>query len=171
MITAGALHASLGIVGVTQLLRDSPASFTALRWCGAAVLGGWGMAMLWGSFRPTASNTAADTSGATSGAAGPRQRGVHPYWQGLLCTGTNPKVGLFLLAFLPQFVPAGTEPGSALIFLATVYLSLGVVWLATLVELVHRVRGRLARPRALRGVQRITAVVFIGFALRTALVA
>lgn len=160
MITAGTAYATLGAVGITQILAHHPGYLTVLRWLGTIVLLAWGAAMLW------------DTARAPHPAGPVREpppRRAAPYWQGLLCTGSNPKVGLFLLAFLPQFVPRDVSPGPAITLLAVVYLSLGLLWLVTLTELVYRVRGWLKRPRLLCRIQAATALLFICFAVRAAL--
>ncbi|MGW7412384.1 LysE family translocator [Streptomyces sp. NPDC054863] len=88
---------------------------------------------------------------------------------GLLCTGSNPKVGIFLMAFLPQFVPSGMEPTAGLALLACCYLALGLAWLLVWMKLVHRLSGHLDSPAARRVISGLTAVVFATFALRLAL--
>ncbi|WDZ83715.1 LysE family translocator [Micromonospora cathayae] len=160
ILTAGTLHATLAVVGVAELLDRHPEQLTALRWAGALGLFGWGAVILVASVRTRA-------AAPTTAPARPR---LHPYWQGVLCTGTNPKVGVFLLAFLPQFVPAGVPPDRAMTVLAAVYLSLAAVWLVTLTETTHRLRRRVDRPGLLRAVELVTGVLFMGFAVRMALV-
>jgi threonine/homoserine/homoserine lactone efflux protein len=161
ILTAGALHATLAIVGVAELLRRYPEQLTALRWAGALGLFCWGAVILAVSSRPRSTRPA---SGA--GSTPPK---VHPYWQGALCTGTNPKVGIFLLAFLPQFVPAGVSVGRAMAVLAAVYLAMAAAWLVTLTEAAHRLRRRVDRPGVFRVVERVTGVLFMFFAVRMAL--
>src|SRR5262245_43250884 len=89
MISAGCGHALLSITGVS-LLDAKPMLFTTLRFIGAALLVGWALWSLRESFRPPPPPTDA-----------PPWRG-RAYLVGFLSTATNPKVGLFLLAFLPQ---------------------------------------------------------------------
>ncbi|MFC8849476.1 MULTISPECIES: LysE family translocator [unclassified Micromonospora] len=162
ILTAGTLHATLAVVGVAELLDRHPGQLTTLRWAGALGLFCWGAVILAASVR-------ARPAGSTTGAVPTRPK-VHPYWQGVLCTGTNPKVGVFLLAFLPQFVPAGVPPGRAMTVLAAVHLSLAAVWLVTLAEAAHRLRASVDRPGVQRAVALMTGVLFMGFAVRMALV-
>ncbi|WP_329008748.1 LysE family translocator [Micromonospora rifamycinica] len=161
ILTAGALHATLAIVGVAGLLDRHPGQLTALRWTGALGLFCWGAVIL----TTTARTRPASPAGGTT----PPRSTVHPYWQGVLCTGTNPKVGIFLLAFLPQFVPVDAPPGRAMALLAAVHLALAAVWLAALTETAYRLRRRVDRPGVLRMVELATGVLFMGFAVRMAL--
>lgn len=156
MISAGVLQAGLGFAGLAVLLRTHPDLFTALRWAGAGVLLGWGLLALRSASRPVAPH-------AVSLPDLPPRRA---YLQGLVCTGSNPKVGLFLMAFLPQFVPVDMAPGPAFTLLATVYLGMGLLWLLVWITVVHRVSRYVLVPRVLRLADFLIATVFIGFAVR-----
>ncbi|WP_185993878.1 LysE family translocator [Streptomyces benahoarensis] len=98
------------------------------------------------------------------------------FWTGMLCTGGNPKVGLFLLAYLPQFVPPGAPWALSMGVLTGVYLALAALWLTCVISAVHLLHG-LARSRrraprvpgrGLRLVDGVVGVVFISFAIRLA---
>jgi threonine/homoserine/homoserine lactone efflux protein len=177
MITAGAGYAGLALSGVSFVLRTQPEAFAALRWCGALVMVAWGGRALYRAFRHRGiRGIRLDEPAATSApGASPRRW----YLMGLLCTGSNPKVGLFLLAYLPQFVPPHASVTATMALLAAVYLSLVAVWLSFLIVAVHLLRGRLAArqgrgrsdgvPRALRLWEGVLGLVFISFAIRLGL--
>ncbi|MFJ6758315.1 LysE family translocator [Streptomyces sp. NPDC091273] len=179
MITAGAAQAGLGAAGLAALLAASPELFAAFRWAGALVLLGWAALALRRFSRPAGAEApgvqipAAQVPAAgaaavrAAGATGPSDR--QAFVQGLLCTGSNPKVGIFLMAFLPQFVPAGMAPEAGVPLLAACYLALGLIWLLTWMRLVHRLARHLRSPRTLRIADGLTAVVFGVFAVRLAL--
>ncbi|MFD7784427.1 LysE family translocator [Streptomyces nojiriensis] len=188
MITAGAVQAGLGAAGLAALLAASPGLFAAFRWAGAVVLLGWAVLALRratgraGAPAPAPQATVTVTvpahatgephagpppPGRGAGDAGPSVR--QAFGQGLLCTGSNPKVGIFLMAFLPQFVPAGMAPEIGVPLLAACYLALGLLWLLTWMRLVHRLAPHLRSPRVLRITDGLTAVVFGLFAVRLAL--
>lgn len=188
MITAGAVQAGLGAAGLAALLAASPGLFAAFRWAGAVVLLGWAVLAVRratgraGAEAPAPSPQAAVAvpahatgeppagpapSGRAAGHAGPSVR--QAFGQGLLCTGSNPKVGIFLMAFLPQFVPAGMAPEAGVPLLAACYLALGLLWLLTWMRLVHRLAPHLRSPRVLRIADSLTAAVFGLFAVRLAL--
>ncbi|MFJ3724533.1 LysE family translocator [Streptomyces sp. NPDC090045] len=171
MITAGAAQAGLGAAGLAALLAASPELFAAFRWAGALVLLGWAVLALRRFSRPAGADAGAPAAGAAAvraaGPAGPSDR--QAFVQGLLCTGSNPKVGIFLMAFLPQFVPTGMAPEAGVPLLAACYLALGLIWLLTWMRLVHRLARHLRSPRTLRIADGLTAVVFGVFAVRLAL--
>jgi threonine/homoserine/homoserine lactone efflux protein len=161
MVTAGALQIILGAIGLASLLRGRPDIFAAVRWTGAGVLLLWAGVAAWSALRPAAPRTAAQVS--------PHSRSC--FAQGFLCTGSNPKVGIFLMAFLPQFVPAGTSPVTGVAILAAAYLSMCLVWLSAWTRLAHQFAARyLHSARATRVAQAVTAVVLTVFAVRMAVV-
>ncbi|MEV0374543.1 LysE family translocator [Streptomyces sp. NPDC050636] len=173
MLTAGAAHAALAISGVSLVLAGKPELFTAVRWCGAAVMLLWGIRALRAALRPQGPHPS-DKPGEDSGQ--PTPVSLRRCWlQGLLCTGTNPKVGLFLLAFLPQFVPPGEPPARTMAVLAIIHLSLAALWLAFLSGAVHLLRRWVAARRPdvgagmARVVEAVVGTVFIGFAVRLGL--
>ncbi|UQA97267.1 LysE family translocator [Streptomyces halobius] len=172
MLTAGALHATLAISGVSLVLAGRPELFTAVRWCGAAVMLLWGIRALRAALRPDCPSPREPGQDARQ----PAPTSLRRCWlQGLLCTGSNPKVGLFLLAFLPQFVPPGDPPARTMAVLAAVHLSLAALWLAFLSGAVHLLRRWVAarRPHAGAGmgrvVEAVVGTVFIAFAVRLGL--
>ncbi len=155
MITAGAAQASLGAAGLAALLAINPALYAAFRWAGAAVLLGWAAIAMRSAMRP------AEPDAVLSAPSSRRA-----FVQGLLCTGSNPKVGVFLMAFLPQFVPAGMNPAIGVTRLAAVYLALGLAWLFVWMNLICWL-GRFVRvPTTTRIAHGSIAVVFGFFAIR-----
>jgi threonine/homoserine/homoserine lactone efflux protein len=162
MITAGAVQAMLGAAGLAVLFSTRPGVFTAFRWAGATVLLGWAILALRSALR--SSNGDLSTVSTHERVAEPHEHagrspaGLRPaFAQGLLCTGANPKVGFFLMAFLPQFVPRGMDPAAGMAILAACYLALGLIWLMVWIRLggqagpVHALRaGHVYRPWAHR---------------------
>ncbi len=159
MISAGAAQAALGAAGLAWLLSANPALFTAFRVTGAAVLFGWAMVVLRSALRPAAPD-------ASPPEPPPARRA---FLQGFFCTGANPKVGVFLMAFLPQFVPRGADPASGVAQLAAVYLAIGLCWLLAWITLVHRFGGFVRAPLATRAADGLIAAVFSFFAVRLVL--
>ncbi|MEU9885965.1 LysE family translocator [Sphaerisporangium sp. NPDC051011] len=174
MITAGAVQLAVGTMGLAALLAAEPSLFTALRWTGAAVLAVMAALALRSALRPPRPRDPQDAHDLQA-AHGPRdpsgQGGVHgrAFLQGLLCTGTNPKVGVFLMAFLPQFVPPGVDPVRGVPVLGAVYLALGLLWLLTWTALVDRLARRAHTPAVARAADGLTAAVLAFFAVRLSL--
>jgi threonine/homoserine/homoserine lactone efflux protein len=167
MISAGAGQAALGALGLAALLHARHGLFTGFRWAGAAILLGWAVLALRSALRPGSgepSGTADD-----EGPAGKPRLDRSALTQGLLCTGSNPKVGLFLMAFLPQFVPPGMNPAAGVAVLAACYLAMGLAWLLTWMRLVRRLARHMHSARVARVAHGLTAAIFSVFALRLVL--
>jgi threonine/homoserine/homoserine lactone efflux protein len=80
----------------------------------------------------------------------------------------NPKVGVFYLAVLPQFLPHGVPPLLASTAMALVHGVEGMLWFTVLIVLVTRSARVLARPAVKRSLDRVAGLVFVGFGVRLA---
>jgi threonine/homoserine/homoserine lactone efflux protein len=110
--------------GLTALLAASALAFTALKWLGAAYLVYLGVRLL---LRPR--STMAPGGGVATGRAG----GLGAFRRGLLTNLLNPKVGVFYISFLPQFIPHGVNVAAFSLLLAGVHVMLSLIWLCLLV--------------------------------------
>lgn len=91
------------------------------------------------------------------------------FLRGCLTNVLNPKVGVFYITFLPQFIPQGADVLQFSLLLAVLHAAMGVLWFALLVAATRPVARWLARPSVARGLDRLTGGVFIAFGLRLAL--
>ena len=123
-IAAGCLVWGLAVaLGLAVVLTASRGAYMALKWVGAAYL-------VWLGVRLVAKpRTRFDLE------AGPRSApGGGNWWlRGLLSNVLNPKVGVFYVSFLPQFVPTGVLPAPFVMLLAAIHALLGLGWFAALV--------------------------------------
>jgi threonine/homoserine/homoserine lactone efflux protein len=162
-ISAGCVvHALAAAFGLATLLALHPAAFVAIQWVGAAYLVVLGLQMLAGAWRggggaalprsPIARSTAAD------------------FRAGLLTNVLNPKVALFFLAFLPQFVPAESPAVTvSFLLLGSWFVLQGGLFLALLVLLAARLSRLVGAgtPGLLkRLLQAAGGLLFIALALR-----
>ena len=166
-IGAGCLfHVALATLGISAAIAASPLAFSLLKLLGAGYLAWLGAALLLAARRTlAAAGHAHDT--APSGTAQPLSR---VFRDGVLINATNPKVALFFIAFLPQFVRADAPGQTAALWL------LGLVFTVngTLVNSAIGVAAALAAQR-LQASRRVGAWLqaalgagFIGLALRLA---
>jgi threonine/homoserine/homoserine lactone efflux protein len=81
----------------------------------------------------------------------------------------NPKIGVFYIATIPQFIPHGTAPLAMGLLLAAVHAVLSLAWFAVIIAAAGMARHRLADPRAVRVIDRVAGVVLVGFAAKLAL--
>lgn len=149
---------TLSSAGVTALLTASQVAYEVLRWGGAAYLVWMGVGMLRGR-----GTQAVVEDEPTDGGFGQGWR------RGTLTNLLNPKVGVFYVAVLPQFIPAGAPHFAAGVALTCVHVVEGVLWSAVLVGFAKAVRGWLRRPSARRLMDRVTGTVVVGFGLKLAL--
>jgi threonine/homoserine/homoserine lactone efflux protein len=107
---------------------------------------------------------AAGTEGEKEG----QRRGSRPYAQGLLSNLMNPKLVLFFLTFLPQFLPDHGPRLPMAVALALVFEVLYLVWFMGLIAVVDRVGDWLRRPRPRAWMDRASGSALVGFAARLA---
>lgn len=143
-------------LGLTALLAASSAAYTALRWAGAAYLLYLGVRLL------LSPRSALQIEAATSPAG-------HPFRRGLFTNLLNPKVGVFYVSFLPQFIPAGVNTPAWCFLLAGIHVALGLAWFTLLIGAIGRARRWLARAAVIKTLDRLTGCVFVGFGLNLAL--
>lgn len=159
---------ALTSLGVTALLTASHMAYEALRYAGAAYLLWMGGRMIVDTLR--GGHTKEEAQGAEARAVAPQGTdSLAAGWrQGALTNLLNPKMGVFYVAVLPQFIPAGAPHFAAGLLLTGVHITLGLLWSALLIAFAQFLRGRLQRPRARRLLDRITGTVIAGFGLRLA---
>jgi threonine/homoserine/homoserine lactone efflux protein len=154
--------------GLSALLRVSDLGYNAVRLAGACYLLWLGVSSLWPfRGRPAARATAAGPAGSAGPAPG-RAGWRRAYLNGLLSNLLNPKIGVFFIAFLPGFIPAGAPVPLFPLALGLWFIAETGAWLATLAWMAARGTGWLRRSTVQRWLERITGVALIGFGLRLA---
>ena len=147
-ITAGCvIHTLAAAAGLSVILATSATAFTIVKWCGAAFLLYAGVKLLIASLsRRGQGIVAADRAHA------PTTSTLRIFREALVINLLNPKVALFFLAFLPQFIDAqAAQPALAFIALGTLFnvnslfVNLPVAWLAAQAGRCTRSSARLAR--------------------------
>jgi threonine/homoserine/homoserine lactone efflux protein len=145
-MTAGCVvHTLAAAAGLSALLAASASAFALVKWCGAAYLLYAGIGLIAGSFRRVAAPRGARAALAPA-------RPAQVLREAFVINVFNPKVALFFLAFLPQFIAPGA-PAKALAFVALgclfsvngLLVNLPVAWLAGRAGRGLRERARLAR--------------------------
>lgn len=159
-ICSGTLvHATASALGLSVILATSAEAFTAVKLVGAAYLAYLGLRSLRASFRYGDAGPVAE---------GERRRGATPYLQGLLTNILNPKVAVFYLTFLPQFIdPSGNVLAQSLAF-ALAHSAMGIVWLSAYAYVLARLSAFFARSGVRRWLERVTGAVLVGLGLRLA---
>lgn len=155
---AWGLAAALGL-GV--LLAVSETGYLVLQIAGACYLLYLGFGMLRGAF------SRRDGAGPEVSPADRRHRGAAGWFlRGMFTNLLNPKVGVFYVSFLPQFVPQGVEVISFTALLAAIHAAMGILWFLALVLATRPLSAFLKQPAVTRAMDGITGAVLIGFGLR-----
>lgn len=153
------IHTLAASAGLSALIVSSALAFSVVKWLGAAYLIYLGIQALLSMYRGT-TQIAVEASGSQQG---------NVFLQGVLVSVLNPKVALFFLSFLPQFIDPATGSASAQL------LMLGVVFcvLATLCNLLYASLGSWVfnRPNARhysRALEGVSGMLLIGLASKIA---
>jgi RhtB (resistance to homoserine/threonine) family protein len=157
-ITAGCVvHTVAAALGLAALLATSALAFSAIKWLGAAYL----LWLAWGMLRASvrdAEPILAPSSPAPS---------TRVFAQGFLTNVLNPKVALFFLALLPQFISADAPDKTlAFLFLGAVFIVGGALFLFALVALAHRMRAFGASRVTRRLLNAVGGALFAVLAVR-----
>ncbi|WP_231731898.1 LysE family translocator [Sphingomonas sp. CCH5-D11] len=145
-------------IGLGAMLKASELGYTIVKFAGAAYLLWLGAKLL---LRPRAGLTFAPGDQ-------PGRKGRDAFWRGLLTNLLNPKIGVFYITFLPQFVPAGASVAAYSFFLAALHVLLTLLWFALLIAATVPLGRFLRQPGAVRGLDRLTGGVFVLFGLKLA---
>jgi len=154
------LWALLTALGLSALLAASETAYTVLKWVGAAYLFWLGGRML---LTPRESfDLGEGEKPAARGDAG-------PFLRGLLTNLLNPKVGVFYVSFLPQFIPEGAPVAVWTAMLGVVHALVGMAWFVCLIAATRPLANALRKAVVIRWLDRLTGGVFLAFGVRLAL--
>ncbi|UPO77174.1 MULTISPECIES: LysE family translocator [Arthrobacter] len=156
--TGAFLWGAAAAVGISALLTASETAYTALKLAGAAYMLWLGGSLLWKSFRRRQAPVEVDGVLPASG-----ERLVTAWAKGLGTNLLNPKVGVFYIAMIPQFIPEGVSPLLMGLVLAGIHVLLSVVWFGLILTAAHLARKSLQSPRSVKLTDRLTGVALLGF--------
>lgn len=151
------IHATASALGMSAVLATSATAFTLMKTAGAAYLVWIGIQSVRGGGNGSAGDAPAKT--ATKSA---------PFMQGFLTNLLNPKVAIFYLTFLPQFIAPGEPVLRRSLLLAGIHITMGVVWLSAYAWFIDRLGAVLTRPRVRAWLERVTGGLLIALGARLA---
>jgi threonine/homoserine/homoserine lactone efflux protein len=152
LLWAGAVSFGLG-----ALLQASEFAYSILKWAGGAYLVWLGVSLL---LAPRSTVIASPDLPNWSKASALRR--------GLLTNVLNPKVGVFYVTFLPQFVPSGASIAVYIFLLAAIHVLLALLWFGVLIMATVPLSNALRKPKVVKWLDRLTGSIFIGFGLKLA---
>lgn len=145
--------------GLGAVLAASTLAFNVLKWIGAAYLLWLGMGLI---LRPRDRFEVGDAAPSSFADTAWMRRGF-------LSNLLNPKVGVFYVSFLPQFLPQGVPAAPFMLLLTAIHALLGVIWLGLLIAATQPLARILRQAAVVRWLDRVTGGVFIAFGLKLAL--
>ncbi len=151
------LWAAVASVGLGALLAASQMGYRILQIAGAGYLIYLGVKLLIRRGQPGI-DTSGDTESAEHNVSAPRW-----FLRGLLTNLLNPKVGVFYVTFLPQFIPSGVNVVSFSLLLALIHAVEGILWFAALTMATRPLSRWLKKPATAKVLDRVTGAVLVGF--------
>jgi threonine/homoserine/homoserine lactone efflux protein len=152
------IHATASALGLSAILATSATAFNVLKTVGAAYLVWIGVQ----SIRQSGHAPSLAAPGST------RATNVGPFVQGFFTNLLNPKVAVFYLTFLPQFISPGEPVLRRSLLLAGIHIAMGFVWLTAYAWFVDRIGAVLTRPRVKLNLERATGGLLIALGARLA---
>ncbi len=152
------IHATASALGLSAILATSATAFNVVKTLGAGYL-------IWIGIQSIreAGNPATVTSGDSR-----RRARLGPFLQGFLTNILNPKVAVFYLTFLPQFISPGEPVLRRSLLLASIHIAMGFVWLTAYAWFIDRLGAVLTRPRVKAWLERVTGGLLIALGARLA---
>lgn len=148
---------ALVALGLGALLAVSELAYTMLKVCGAAYLSWLGLQLL---IRPRSSFSHSDSNITSQ---------ENWFIRGMLGNVLNPKMGIFYVSFLPQFIPAGHSPLIWTFILVSIHVTIGTMWSVTLILSTHFASAVLKKSNVVKAMDRATGGLFLCFAAKLAL--
>jgi threonine/homoserine/homoserine lactone efflux protein len=163
-IGAGTLvHIAAAAIGLSAIIVASAWAFTVLKWIGALYLVYLGLSLIMSSLKRTA------TSGSQFGPPGTASF-RSSFAQGFLTNALNPKVAIFFLAFVPQFINTDAPiKAAAFVLLGLTFNFTGTIWNLLVAFFADRLGRTSAFGAARRWLDRLLGGIFVALGVKLAL--
>lgn len=160
-ITTGSLvHTFAAAFGLSTILMQSAVAFEIIKYVGAIYLIYLGLSSFISRKKEKSTSSEEQNNFEMKKSA---------FKQGLLSNVLNPKVAMFFLTFLPQFVKTGENATQQLIMMGVIYTLLSISWFFIYVFFINHLREWLMSPKVQTIMDKATGLVLIGFGLKLAL--
>ncbi|MCD6022586.1 MAG: Lysine exporter protein [Actinomycetia bacterium] len=149
------VHATAAALGLSAVLLASSQAFTVVKIAGAAYLISLGIRTILGARREALVRDGVKVTDPWAA-----------YRQGVLTNVLNPKVAIFFLSLLPQFVEPGPGFTWRLLVLSGLFIVMGLVWLTIYTIALHAASGVVGRPRVKTFIESVTGCVLMALGVR-----
>ncbi|MCP8967757.1 LysE family translocator [Ectobacillus ponti] len=152
------IHTLAAVLGISAIIVKSAVLFSIFKYAGAVYLIYLGCMSLWSTRK----------KGATREEA-PPYKGKSGFQQGFLTNLLNPKVAVFFLTFLPQFLDGGSNTFLQLLMMGLTYGVLTFAWFLMYIYLVDRINAWMKKPSTQQWIGGVSGLVLIGFGVKLVL--
>ncbi|WP_431030527.1 LysE family translocator [Lysinibacillus sp. LZ02] len=156
------IHTFAAVVGLSAIVVKSAYLFAAIKYVGAVYLCYLGIKTLW-AMRNLHKQQLEDVEESN------KYTGHSCFKQGFLTNVTNPKVAVFFLTFLPQFVDGTGNTFGPFLMMGLIYTGLTALWFVFYVYLLDKISAFMKKPKTKMVIEGLTSAVLIGFGIKLAL--
>lgn len=156
------IHTSAAVLGLSAIIVKSALLFSVFKYVGAVYLIYLGIKTLW-SLRKKEEAASVEMNTKS------QVVNTSCFKQGFLTNILNPKVAVFFLTFLPQFVDAGSNTFIPFLLMGITYTVLTAVWFLLYVYLINQISAFMKKPKTQNMIEGITGTILIGFGIKLAL--
>ena len=153
------IHTLTAIVGLSAIIAKSALLFSIFKYIGAVYLIYLGIKSLWTLRNQEATETVVKF----------KYKNTSSFKQGFLTNLLNPKIAVFFLTFLPQFVNPGSHAFMPFLILGMTYIILTIVWYLFYIYLLNQISAFMKKPKTQKVIEGITGTILIGFGIKLAL--
>jgi threonine/homoserine/homoserine lactone efflux protein len=161
------VHATASALGLSMILARSARAFAAVKWVGAIYLLYLGIIALWRAIRGL-SPLAAATAEKSEDDINSRRVWWIGFAEGFITNLLNPKVVLFYLTFLPQFIAPGDSVLRVSLVLASMHIAMGFAWLTAYSAALRRLNAAMSRSGVRRALEAATGGLLVAIGVRLA---
>jgi RhtB (resistance to homoserine/threonine) family protein len=154
------IHTLAAVVGLSAIIVKSALLFSFFKYAGAAYLVYLGAKTLWALRNKQVTPEISAES---------KYEGKSCFKQGFLTNLLNPKVAVFFLTFLPQFVDSGSQTLIPFLIMGITYTFLTAIWFFIYIYLLNQIGAFMKRPKTQRVMEAATGTILIGFGIKLAL--
>jgi threonine/homoserine/homoserine lactone efflux protein len=170
IVTGLPVHAFLSAVGLSVILSQSALAFETVKLLGAGYLVYLGVRTIISAGKSSGKHDTEAVSQASTLQVRTREETMsiyrRSYIEGLLNNLLNPKVALFYLTFLPQFMSAGDPVIARSLLMGLIHAAEGIIWLMLYAYFLSRLSQLMSRPSVRRNIERVTGLLLVGLGVR-----
>lgn len=156
------IHTSAAVLGLLAIIVKSAFLFSIFKYAGAIYLIYLGGKTLWSLWKKEeAAPIEVNTKNPPVS--------ISCFKQGFFTNILNPKVAIFFLTFLPQFVETGSKPFIPFLMMGLTYIALTAIWFLLYVSLINQSSTFMKKPKTQNMIEGLTGTILIGLGLKLAI--